>query len=364
MGGLMDNLSDKLSNDRQKSELVESVKWLRLAVAKINELSIPATPEVYTVWYEYFAERRHDLKNAIDLRLEKKAPLTAEVCQQLFNEYFIAIPEQQLQELRQAIRALIELLKIELNELNTGMESFSDVLEDCEDDLKHDPQVDSLQSIIKVLLEETKKCRSRNHQALSKVYHLSSEIDSLQDSLDKMGEEIFKDSLTDVGNRRGFDKQLMEAVKKAREENTPLSLIFLDIDYFKKVNDAHGHLVGDRVLRFIAETLKRSVKGGDYVARYGGEEFALILPNTDLDGGRSVAYQVQVNVAKTKLTKKKGGKPIGSVTISGGLSTLREEDTEESFIDRVDNFLYDAKNAGRNMIKSDYEDRLQSKTKN
>jgi diguanylate cyclase len=286
------------------------------------------------------------------------------VCQQLFNEYFIAIPEQKLQELRQAIRVLIDQLKLELNELNNGMESYSDVLENCEGDLQQAPEVDSLQSIIKVLLEETKKCRSRNHQALSKVYHLSTEIDTLQNSLEKMGEEVFKDSLTNVGNRRGFDKQLAEAVKKARKENSPLALIFLDIDYFKRVNDEHGHLVGDRVLRFIAETLKRSVKGGDYVARYGGEEFALILPNTDLDGGRSVAYQVQVNVAKTKLTKKKGGKPIGSVTISGGLSTLREDDTEESFINRVDTFLYDAKNAGRNMIKSDYEERLESKAKN
>jgi diguanylate cyclase len=360
----MDNLSDKLSNDRQKSELAESVKWLRLAVAKINELSIPATPEVYTIWYEYYAEQRHDLKNAIDQRLQRDEPFSASVCQQLFNEYFIAIPEQKLQELRQAIRVLIDQLKLELNELNNGMESYSDVLENCEGDLQQAPEVDSLQSIIKVLLEETKKCRSRNHQALSKVYHLSTEIDTLQNSLEKMGEEVFKDSLTNVGNRRGFDKQLAEAVKKARKENSPLALIFLDIDYFKRVNDEHGHLVGDRVLRFIAETLKRSVKGGDYVARYGGEEFALILPNTDLDGGRSVAYQVQVNVAKTKLTKKKGGKPIGSVTISGGLSTLREDDTEESFINRVDTFLYDAKNAGRNMIKSDYEERLESKAKN
>lgn len=360
----MDKLSDKLSNDRQRSELAESVKWLRLAVAKINELAIPATPEVYTIWYEYYANRRHDLKNAIDQHITNGQTFTSSACQQLFNEYFIAIPEQKLQELRLAIRALVEQLKLELADLNNGMESFNGVLENCEGDLNKNPEVDSLQSIIRVLLDETKKCRSRNHQALSKVYHLSSEIDSLQDSLEKMGEEVFKDSLTNVGNRRGFDKRLTEAVKKARKDNTPLALIFLDIDYFKRVNDTHGHLVGDRVLRFIAETLKRSVKGGDYVARYGGEEFALILPNTDIDGGRSVAYQVKVNVAKTKLTKKKGGKPIESVTISGGLSTLREDDTEESFINRVDGFLYDAKNAGRNMFKSDYEERLQNHTKN
>lgn len=359
----MDKLSDKLSNERQRSELAESVKWLRLAVAKINELSIPATPEVYTIWYEYYADRRHDLKSAIDNKLIKKEAFSAEACQQLFNEFFIAIPEQQLQELRQAIRALIGQLTLELNELNTGMESFTDVLEDCEENLNAKPEVDSLQAIIRVLLDETKKCRSRNHQALSKVYHLSTEIDSLQDSLEKMGEEIYKDSLTNIGNRRGFDKQLIKAIRKARAEDAPLALIFLDIDHFKRVNDTHGHLVGDRVLRFIAETLKRSVKGCDYVARYGGEEFALILPNTNIDGGRAVAKQVQANVAKTKLTKKKGGKPIESVTISGGLSTLREDDTEESIIKRVDDFLYSAKHAGRNMIQSDNEDGLERSAK-
>ena len=127
----------------------------------------------------------------------------------------------------------------------------------------------------------------------------------------------------------------------------------LDIDLFKRVNDEHGHIVGDRVLRFVAETLKRSIKGSDYVARYGGEEFALILPNTDIKGGSAVAEQVQVNVAKTKLTIKKGGAPIENVTISGGLSTLQADDTSESLLQRADKHLYEAKNAGRNMVRSD-----------
>ncbi|KZY54327.1 hypothetical protein A3735_20930, partial [Oleiphilus sp. HI0061] len=271
----MSKYSDAPSNNRQNVELSESVKWLRLAVAKINELSIPATPEVYSVWYEYYADRKLDLKKAIDKRISKGGDFSASTCEHLFNEYFVEIPEQKLSEMRQAIRALITLLQSELSELNSGMESYSAALYSCADDLTHDPEVNSLQSIIQVLLAETKKCRSRNHQALSKVYHLSSEINSLQESLEKMGEEVYQDSLTGVGNRRGFDEQLSTAIKKSQLDNSPLALILLDIDFFKRVNDAHGHLVGDRVLRFVAETIKRSVKGGDFVARYGGEEFAI-----------------------------------------------------------------------------------------
>ncbi|KZY30900.1 MULTISPECIES: GGDEF domain-containing protein [unclassified Oleiphilus] len=357
----MSKYSDAPSNNRQNVELSESVKWLRLAVAKINELSIPATPEVYSVWYEYYADRKLDLKKAIDKRISKGGDFSASTCEHLFNEYFVEIPEQKLSEMRQAIRALITLLQSELSELNSGMESYSAALYSCADDLTHDPEVNSLQSIIQVLLAETKKCRSRNHQALSKVYHLSSEINSLQESLEKMGEEVYQDSLTGVGNRRGFDEQLSTAIKKSQLDNSPLALILLDIDFFKRVNDAHGHLVGDRVLRFVAETIKRSVKGGDFVARYGGEEFAIILPNTEAAGGSSVAHQVQANVAKTKLTKKKGGTPIESVTISGGLSILRECDTAESFLNRVDGLLYDAKSAGRNMIRSDCQQAIKIK---
>jgi diguanylate cyclase len=345
--------SDISNNSKQSSDISESIKCLRLAVAKIQELMIPASPEVYSIWYEYYAGQKTDLIAAIDRRISRNGTVNHQFCQELFDQYFVEVPEHKLKEIRQAIRSLIDLLKDELSVLNNDLSSFSSVLESAESNLAEDLEIQSLQSIVHSLIDETKKCRSRNHKALSKVYRLNSQICSLQDTLGQLSEEVYQDSLTGIGNRRGFDKKLAEAIEDSRATCRPLSLILLDIDLFKRVNDEHGHMVGDRVLRFVSETLKRSVKGGDYVARYGGEEFALILPDTDLTGSLAVAQQVQINVARTKLTKTKGGSPIQSVTISGGLSVLKPDDDADSLLSRVDAYLYDAKSAGRNMVRSD-----------
>lgn len=345
--------SDIPSSSKQSSDISESIKCLRLAVAKIQELTIPASPEVYSIWYEYYAGQKTELITAINRRISRNGIFNHQFCQELFNQYFVEVPEHKLKEIRQAIRGLIDLLKAELSVLNEDLSSYSTVLESAENDLSENIEIRSLQTIVHSLIDETKKCRSRNHKALSKVYRLNSQICSLQNTLGQLSEEVYQDSLTGIGNRRGFDKTLADAIAESRTTNRPLSLILLDIDFFKRVNDEHGHIVGDRVLRFVSETLKRSIKGSDYVARYGGEEFALILPDTDLTGSLAVAQQVQVNVARTKLTKTKGGSPIESVTISGGLSILKPNEDGDSLMRRVDSYLYDAKSAGRNMIRSD-----------
>ena len=124
----------------------------------------------------------------------------------------------------------------------------------------------------------------------------------------------------------------------------------LDIDRFKLVNDQHGHLVGDRVLRFVAQMIKKSIKGGDFVARFGGEEFAVIFPDTNLEGGLSVANTIIQAVANQKLTLNKQGLKLGKVTLSGGLSLIQEGDTAPSLIDRADKRLYKAKDNGRNCV--------------
>ncbi len=342
--------------DSKQDELRDSVKWLRLAVGKIQSLAIPASPENYSIWYEYFSGRKPDLKQAMDFRLAKKLPFTPQIYRELYATYFGDGPEQQLAEIRRAIRSLISRLSSEISNLNEGMDSFSGVLSDCETLLESDPEVSALGEMIQNLLSETRQCRSKNHSTLAKVALLNKEIDTLKDSLQHMSEEVFEDALTGVANRRGFNIEIATAFEAYQSEQTPASLLLLDIDYFKKVNDDYGHLVGDRVLRFVAETIKRSVKGSDYVARYGGEEFAVIFPATNLVGALTASRQVLASVSGKKLTVSKGGKSIGSVTLSGGLAELKINDTLESIVERADKALYRAKSAGRNSIVTDEDE--------
>lgn len=153
-------------------------------------------------------------------------------------------------------------------------------------------------------------------------------------------------------NRRFFDKKLIMELRRSRREQTPLSIIMLDIDRFKSVNDNYGHLTGDQVIRAVADTIKQHLKRPlDEVARYGGEEFVILLPNTPHDGTLEIADRIrkaietnQINVAGTFI----------NVTVSAGTYTAVTDDINnpELFTHNADKALYYAKQNGRNQVIS------------
>jgi diguanylate cyclase (GGDEF)-like protein len=125
-----------------------------------------------------------------------------------------------------------------------------------------------------------------------------------------------------------------------------LSLVFFDIDHFKKVNDVFGHLAGDEVLRHIAHLVKSSLRKSDLIARWGGEEFIILLPNTGLD----VAIRLAQNIRKIVAIEK--FEDVGYLTCSFGVTQLGEDEEEDSVLRRIDTLLYQAKENGRNTVIS------------
>jgi diguanylate cyclase (GGDEF)-like protein len=162
------------------------------------------------------------------------------------------------------------------------------------------------------------------------------------------------DSLTQVYNRRIFDLSLEQEWQRLRREQQPLSLILVDIDYFKGYNDCYGHLAGDRCLNQVAQTIKQVIKRpADVVARYGGEEFAVILPNTNLQGAEVVAWQIQQMIQSLKISHTRS--EISEwVSVSLGVSCQIPNtfETAESLIRTADQALYCAKDQGRNRVIS------------
>jgi len=352
-------MPERQAPELQTLELKQSVEWLRKAVSKIKELNIVASPENYSLWYDYFSGRKPDLTVALNRHLKGKLPFTAEENRVLYERFFGSGPDHQLTEIRNAIRSLIELLCGHLSELDQGMEGYEQVLKSYEERLQLDPDMDTLNQLVSSLVSETQKSRASQKQAQKNISVLNDEIKEMQQCLEKLSEEALEDALTGVANRRAFDRELEKVINsKSIQKQAEHCLLLLDIDRFKLVNDKHGHLVGDRVLRFVAQMIKKSVKGGDFVARFGGEEFAVIFPNTNCQGGLTVANTIIRAVANQKLTLNKQGLSLGKVTLSGGVSFIREGDTANSLIERADQCLYQAKSNGRNAVVGEPESSL------
>lgn len=166
--------------------------------------------------------------------------------------------------------------------------------------------------------------------------------------LKQMQKLIIIDSLTGLYNRRYFDLFMEKTIPLSQRINSPLILIMLDIDYFKKINDNYGHLCGDEALKYISEIIRRNVRNSDAYVRYGGEEFAIILPNTNLDEGQSLAERIRKAVEQSDFTYN--NEHI-SLSISMGLSLYnRDSDSVEGFIRKADKALYRAKENGRNQV--------------
>ena len=178
--------------------------------------------------------------------------------------------------------------------------------------------------------------RALNQQLLAQIQ----KVDALNQALSEMATT---DALTGVANRRAFDHSLQLELAIVERRGTPLSLLMLDVDHFKRINDTYGHEAGDKVLVAIAQLLGGCARVIDVVARVGGEKFAVILPNTDAGGAHEVAERMRSAVARSNWL----GQPT---TVSIGAATLHDKEDAASLYVRADAALYAAKTSGRDRV--------------
>jgi two-component system cell cycle response regulator len=175
----------------------------------------------------------------------------------------------------------------------------------------------------------------------------------LRDNVQMSMEMAITDALTSLFNRRYMESHLTALVDQAQGRNKPLALLIVDIDFFKAINDTHGHDAGDDVLREFAIRLKKSIRGIDLACRYGGEEFVIVMPETDMAVATVVAERIRRRIASDPFTVSNGATAI-SVTISIGLAALASrDDNAASILKRADQALYRAKRDGRNRVVAD-----------
>jgi diguanylate cyclase (GGDEF)-like protein len=159
--------------------------------------------------------------------------------------------------------------------------------------------------------------------------------------------DVSIDALTGLRNRRWLDKNLSRLVDRFQRTGSPLSVIMLDIDFFKKYNDTYGHATGDRVLTSIGRVIEMTLRATDFGVRYGGEEFIVILPDTDLDGGAITAERLRKDVLKMSFTTDEGN-DLPKISVSLGVSQMKNKERVDTLLKRADVALYRAKKLGRN----------------
>ena len=160
-------------------------------------------------------------------------------------------------------------------------------------------------------------------------------------------EKAHRDPVTGVNNRTALDAALMQEINLAKRHTIPLSIIIYDLDRFKQINDTHGHLEGDLMLKRVAECMTSCIRGSDVIYRYGGEEFVVLLRNTRKPGAKILAERIRRAVESMHMNHDSSKT---EVTVSAGLTSLRNDDSVESFLERCDEALYKAKQAGRNCV--------------
>ena len=160
-------------------------------------------------------------------------------------------------------------------------------------------------------------------------------------------QSAYKDPVTGVNNRAAMDATLEREVELAHRTGAALSVIMLDIDHFKRINDKYGHLAGDAILKGVGSCLTECIRRSDIVFRYGGEEFAVILNTTDIHGANFLANRIRVAVEKRNF--KYDGLDV-KITVSAGAALLEKDYQGKDLIDAADRALYQAKKAGRNLV--------------
>ena len=326
----------------------ESAEILRRALQLMSPHRAGYHPVSYAVWYEHAADLNPGLTRELDKLLADDILLSdAEICR--LHALHIAGRDVQAFELAQSqLREVLGQSEKQAAHAERTVKRFTVSLDDAIQDAHRQGggAGSLLEKVAKVLAEasQLQSVLGALHQQLTRQRE---EVDDVMERLERTQTEPLRDPLTGLKNLHGLRRALET---RASQELAGVAFLAVDIDYFKRVNDTHGHVIGDKVLAKVAEILLEHLTGEDMAARLGGDEFALFIPGKSLEAAAALAEAIRATATRTVITRPDGMQYVGAVTLSIGVALGKPGDTLESLRHRADEALYDAKDAGRNRI--------------
>jgi diguanylate cyclase len=330
--------------------VVEARSLSGAVVTTLQKFEIAATPDNYALWYEYHSGRSPDLQRTIDVIISNNAGFDERTLQDLYSSYFSSVKEEQA--VREASFRVLETLQDVIglaDGARADARQFGATLSGLTSgDLGK--SIGNLKELIEHLVRESQRMAGRSEYVGMRMRESADKIETLERNLESALRDATMDGLTGVANRKSFDAAMRKLAGEAMNSGDDLALLMIDIDHFKSVNDTWGHQVGDAVLRHLAKTLQKSVRGEDHVARYGGEEFAVILPRANATSAGTVGENIRHALTREPLWLDVSP-PMNSITVSIGVSCYEPGDPLAEWVGRSDAALYRAKREGRNCVQ-------------
>ena len=321
-------------------------------VSLMSRLRIPQTPANYSIWFNYSQGNSPKLKRAIDALLEKEggfdASTRAAIIADIGVDAATTVPDDVPERLGSVIEDARALLQIAIEDNRKQMLTMGGAAKEA-------ATIADPVALVESLVVELSKSVSRASRLERNFTEASQELSAIRVSLDEAEKRAKTDGLTGLANRLAFEDFFRSAQLAAVKNRSPLSVLLIDVDHFKRFNDEFGHGVGDEVLRLIAKVLRERVRGQDLPARYGGEELIAALPGSNLKACAAVAESIRRSISDCKITRRSTGQALPGITVSIGVAQLRPGESMADLIERCDQALYRAKDAGRNRVLTDVE---------
>lgn len=327
------------------------------AVELMHKHRVPPHPNNFAIWFNYCADADPDLRKVLDDMIKAGRKFDQTSNSELVRR-FISLEDStgMLHEIARNLEAALSRIVNFVDGAGAGAREYGETLSKASEELANDGVANSqLGTIVQSILSATQKMEAHNQALEIQLKSTSDEVSQLRAEVETTRREASTDGLTGIANRKTFDSRILDAIAEATETGTPMCLAMMDIDYFKKFNDAHGHQIGDQVLILLARTLEESIKGKDTAARYGGEEFAVILPETGLQQAAMLADKIRIRLASKNIVNRKSGEYLGTITLSIGVAQFKSGESVTSLVSRADAAMYEAKKAGRNRVTSEKE---------
>lgn len=333
-----------------KFDKAKAKKLATQAIENINTMDFTVTPELFTVFFAYAAGDPKGLKDELADAFFQPGGFSEGFCYQLYEKYFTGADDAMM--LVDTLGSILETLGNAVNQQDASALARTGALQRIQSTLGENPGAEQLRRALFQLNDQFAKALEENATLKDNLASANNQITELNERVDVVTRSSLTDPLTGLGNRAAFDRRIREAKQLMERSSIPTTLVLLDIDHFKSVNDTYGHGIGDEVLKALARTIEEHVRESDYAARYGGEEFAAVLLGTQLIEGRRMAERLRESIAIMDLGEKVRNAGLKAVTASFGVAEIEADTPGQAWIELTDKALYRAKANGRNRVVS------------